>query len=124
MEALAEKVFFGQWRSYKIFKRLGNIHLNSETEFQEFHFSPDRNLTISMVEGAKTKKITQTDKWTVTFQKSKHFLNIAAPKMSFEVITVNHTVLVLLDIASGEKTFLAKDHHWQEYLKSNRSIVI
>jgi hypothetical protein len=125
METLAEKLFTGKWRSYKTFRQLGGIHLSTDSTFQEFEFSHDRNLTIKNYEGPRARTMVETDQWAITFQKRKHFLNISRmPKMIFEVITVNHTVLVLLDTLSGEKTFFAKNHHWTEYIKSNKSIVI
>ncbi|RYZ28531.1 MAG: hypothetical protein EOO10_09225, partial [Chitinophagaceae bacterium] len=123
METLAEQLFFGIWRSYKTFKRLGNICLDTETSFQEFTFSTDRMLTIKFYEKGSIRTIVATDQWVISLQKGRHFLAIVAPKMNFEVITVNHTVLVLVDTISSEKTFFARNHHWVEYIKSNKSIV-
>lgn len=124
MKTLAEQVFVGTWRSYKTFKRLGHIKLDTETNFQEFDFSADRTLTIKTYSGAGTSTTAQTNQWTISLLRGKHYLNILVPKMNFEVITVNHTVLVLLDVVSSEKTFFARNHHWAEYIKSNKTIVI
>jgi hypothetical protein len=124
MEMLAEKVLTGKWRSYKIFKRSGGIQLHTERQFQEFDFMCDRVLSIKRHEGNSMQTLAQTDQWCLSFEKKKHFLSIPAPKLLYEIITVNHTVLVLLEITSGEKIFFAKDHHWKEYLKTNRSIII
>jgi hypothetical protein len=44
--------------------------------------------------------------------------------MAFEIITVNHTVLVLSDLASAEKIFFAKEQQWPEYVKANHKIII
>ena len=124
MEVLAEQVFTGKWRSFKIFKRLGDILLHSEKRFREFNFMCDRGLIIKEFEGAREQMLVNTDKWSISFQKKKHFLNILIPKIVFEVITVNHTVLVLLDVEQGDKIFLAREQQWLHYLKLNHTVVI
>ena len=124
MKLLADKIFTGKWRSFKIFKRLGDIILHSEKRFQEFDFFFDRTLTIKSYEGGFTELLARTDQWNISFQKRKHFLNIMIPKMAFEIITVNHTVLVLSDLASAEKIFFAKEQQWPEYVKANHKIII
>ena len=124
MELLAEKILTGKWRSFKVFKRLGDIVLHSEKRFREFDFLSDRTLVIKSWEVNKTELLARTDSWNISFQKGKYFLNILIPKMVFEIITVNHTVLVLLDLASVEKTFFAREKHWPEYLNANQKIVI
>ena len=124
MEALVEKIITGKWKSFKIFKRLGHILLHSERQFQEFDFIHDRMLIIKLQERNRTEVLAKTDQWNISFQKQKHFLTVLVPKMIFEIITINHTVLVLLDMASGEKIFFAREQHWPEYLKANHSFVI
>ena len=57
-------------------------------------------------------------------QDKKHYLNIAVPKLNYEVVTVNHTVMVLADTVSEDKIFFAKEDYWLEHLKSNRMIII
>jgi hypothetical protein len=123
MTTLKEKVLTGKWKSFKVFKRLGQILLHNKSSFREFEFTYDRKLTITNHEANKIQKELQTDQWTVTFDKKKHFLSIPSYKVLYEIITVNHTVMVLLEIASGEKIFFAKDQHWEVYLKANQSIV-
>ena len=124
MNVLAEKVFIGKWRSFKIFKPLGDILLHSEKCFREFNFMCDRRLIVKALDGTGEEVLVNTDKWSISFQKKKHFLNILSPKMIFEVITVNHTVLVLLDIDQGDKIFFAREQQWPHYLKLNHTVVI
>jgi hypothetical protein len=124
MEALAEKVFTGKWKSFKVFKRLGDLLLHSERRFQEFEFVCDRTLIVRLHEGNRTELLAKTDQWNICFLKRKHFLTVLDPKMVFEVITVNHTVLVLFDLSSSEKIFFAKEQHWPEYIKANRSVIL
>jgi len=124
MDVLAEQAFTRKWRSFKIFKRLGDILLHSEKRFREFNFLCDRRLIIKAFEGAREEIFVNTDRWSISFQKKKHFLNILIPKMVFEVITVNHTVLVLLDIDQGDKIFFAREQQWPHYLKLNHTVVI
>lgn len=124
MQALVETVFTGKWRSFKSFRRSGEIRLNTAQKFKEFEFNPDRQLVIKSVNETNTQKLAQTDRWSVFFKNRKHYLNIDFPKLLYEVITVNHTVMVLADTASEEKIFFAKDNYWQEYLKNTHLITI
>ncbi len=119
MQALAEGVFTGNWRSFKIFKRTGAITLQTNTQFSEFDFECNRELIIKKHNGSKTEQVAQTDEWTVVFQNKKHYISITKPKILFEIITVNHTVMVLADNNTGEKTFFARIANWQDYLQSN-----
>ena len=124
MQTLVETVFTGKWRSFKSFKRSGEIRLNTEKKFKEFEFSPDRELVIKAVDETTTKKLAGTDQWSVLFKNKRHYLNVDFPKLLYEVITVNHTVMVLADTASEEKIFFARDIYWNEYLKNNHLIII
>src|SRR5687768_11855969 len=119
MQTLAEKPFIGKWRSYKLFKRTGDIRLDTEQRFKELEFSVDRLLTIRTYNKREVKTVVKTNEWALFFKDKKHYLAVACDQLLYEVITVNHTVLVLSDSASLDKAFFAKEAHWQEYLKSN-----
>ena len=124
MQALAETVFIGTWRSFKVFKRTGAITLYTDKCFKEFQFVPGRSLIIKSYEQGKVRKIADTDQWSFSLKDKKHYLNIVVPKLIYEVVTVNHTVMVLADTVSEDKIFFARENCWMEHLKSNRMIII
>ena len=124
MQALAETVFIGTWRSFKVFKRTGAIILNTDKCFKEFQFMPGRLLIIKSYDQSNIKKLADTDQWSFSLKDRKHYLNIVVPKLNYEIVTVNHTVMVLADTVSEDKIFFAKENYWQEHLKSNRMIII
>jgi hypothetical protein len=120
MDELAKTVFIGKWRSFKLFKHNGNIKFNSADDFKEFHFNSDDMLTIKEHKGGQSQQLAHTNQWTMEFKDRYYYLKLPLYKMIFEVITVNHTVLVLRDMADSEKIFLCKDLHWNTYLQSNK----
>ena len=123
MQALVETVFIGIWRSFKVFKRTGAITLYTDKCFKEFQFMVDRFVIINSYDQGNAKKIAGTDQWSFSLKDKKHYLNIFVPKLNYEVVTVNHTVMVLADTVSEDKIFFAKEKYWQEHLKSNRMII-
>jgi hypothetical protein len=124
MQALAEIPFIGVWRSFKVFKRTGAITLFTDKCFKEFKFMPGKLLIIKTYDQTNIKKIADTDQWSFSLKDKKHYLNIVVPKLNYEVVTVNHTVMVLVDTVSEDKIFFAKENYWLEHLKSNRMIII
>jgi hypothetical protein len=119
MEALVKAVFSGKWRSFKIFKHTGGIILNTEHHFKEFNFTEQGILTIKRYNGDLVEKIAQTDQWTVELKNKRHYLKILLYHLLYEVITINHTVLVLEDTISQDKVFLTKEAYWNTTLKTN-----
>jgi hypothetical protein len=124
MQTLARTVFTGKWRSFKIFKNSGGIRLNTEKQFKEFDFDADGTLTVTAHEGNHVDKVVQTNLWSISFKDKKHFLDISELKILYEVITINHTVMVLSDNIYNEKTFFAKENIWQEYLRTNHMVLM
>ena len=120
MQTLVEQPFVGCWKSYKTFKHSGAIQLYTEELFKEFTFGDDRQLSIQTCKGIRRNTEVLTDNWSIEFSNKRHYLSIRSLKKQYEVITVNHTVLVLLDTDSNDKTFYAKDCFWKSYLKSNK----
>ncbi|MDB5246472.1 MAG: hypothetical protein JWQ40_866 [Segetibacter sp.] len=120
MDQLVEKCFIGKWRSFKIFKNSGRVHFNNSHNFIQLVFNPDRVLTIKSYSEGLTKNIAETDRWTIVFDNKRHYIDSKTGKFRYEVITVNHTVMVLLDVASSDKIFFTKDEHWQNFLQSNK----
>jgi hypothetical protein len=124
MEALAKAVFTGKWKSFKIFKRTGAIILNTVNHYKEFHFTSEGLFTIRYYKGDTIEKIVQTDQWTVELKDKRHYLKVLLYKLVYEVVTINHTVLVLADASTDDKIFLTKEAHWDSALQSNTSLVL
>jgi hypothetical protein len=124
MQKLEEKVLMARWKSYKIFKHSGEIRLHNNSLFKEFYFSDDRTLVVKEYEKNKAETILQTNEWTLDFSNKKHYLFIPQKQLSFEIITVNHTVLVLLDTVSWDKIFLTREDCWTDFLQSNKEPVM
>jgi hypothetical protein len=122
MAELKEALFLGKWRSFKTFRNAGSVRLNTPKKFTEFEFDDSRRLRIKTYNDACVDELLNTNDWKVTLSNRKHFLH--AGKMSYEVITINHTVMVLSDPISSEKTFFARNSHWEEFLKSNELPVL
>ena len=124
MHTLIEGVLIGKWRSFKTFKPSGDIRLNTGQRFVEFNFTGNRQLTIKTYDVSMIEIITQTDQWAIEFKNKKHYLRINNPKLVYEVITVNHTVMVLGENISQEKSFFAKEAYWPEHLKTSRNMLM
>jgi hypothetical protein len=124
MKNLAEHLFTGTWKSFKTFRRQGEIRVQNEQQYTEFDFIWNKELTIRNYKGNDVNVLVETDQWMIDFKDKKHFLQINSPKLRYEVITINHTVMVLADISSDEKIFFARTDAWKDFLNSNRHIVL
>lgn len=124
MDVLAKHVFIGTWRSFKLFKRTGDILLDSPTRFREVEIDDAGSLTMRFHSGNHTGQMLHTTDWQVILRNKRHYLEIPAHKVHFEVITINHTVMVLGDMHGGEKTFYAKLQYWPGFVASNKEVII
>jgi len=124
MHELVKGIFTGKWKSFKVFRRTGDVSLSSRERFLQFEFDPDGGLALSTYENAEVTNTLTADQWSVDLKGKRHYLHIPRLKISYEVITVNHTVMVLADTVTSEKTFFARDHNWDAYLKTNEKIVL
>lgn len=124
MQKLEEQVLLARWKSYKTFKHSGEIRLHTSSFYREFCFTVDRMFTVKAYKGGKPETHLQTDQWMLEFNNSRHYLAVPREKLTFEIITVNHTVLVLLDMVSWDKTFFTKEALWPNYLQSNEMMVM
>jgi len=124
MEALTKAVFTGKWKSFKIFKRTGAIILNTANHYKEFYFTPEGLLTIKHYKGETIERIAQTDQWTIELKDKRHYLKVLLYKLLYEVVTINHTILVLSDTSTQDKVFLTKEASWNAALQSNTSFVL
>lgn len=118
MQQLIETHCKGAFRSYKTFHATGRVLLHTRQEFQEWEFKEDHILTIIHYRHPRKKLICETDQWTFGFENKQHFIKIAQPPAQYEIISVNHTGLVIADNDRGEKTFLARLPVWQNLIKS------
>jgi hypothetical protein len=124
MQELSKAVFTGKWRSFKLFKKSGDIKLFSTTNFKEFEFLREKEITIKHHYGNKEQQEVQTDQWNIVFKDKRHYLNISEPSLAYEVITVNHTVMILADTSTSDKIFFAKEEFWHSFLKSNQAMLM
>ena len=124
MKELTKSVFTGNWKSFKIFKGGGEIKLDNTNSFQEFDFTRENLLTISQYRKTGSERIARTQDWTVELKGSRHYLCIAQPKTTYEIVTINHTVMVLAEEGSSSKIFFAAAHLWQDRLQSNKMVII
>jgi hypothetical protein len=124
MQELAKTVFIAKWKSFKVFQKTGEIKLHSEQHYREFLFKDSGTLLIKSHKGGQVTELANTNGWMVELKEKRHYLKLPLYKIIYEVVTVNHTVLVLLDNSTSEKTFFAKEMHWHSYLNSNTHIVL
>jgi hypothetical protein len=120
MQKLEEKVLIARWKSYMTFKHSGDVRRYTPYYYKEIHVMDDRTLTVREYNNDRPKTVLSTNEWSLNFFNKKHYLDIAAYKLTFEIITVNHVVLVLLETVSGEKTFYAKENTWKKYIQFNK----
>ena len=123
MRTLTELVFTGKWRSFKIFQPSGGIDWCTMKKFQEFSFTPDHHLVIKKFTTGVVDKLADTIHWSIDLDEKKHILHVEKPKMDFEVVTVNHMVLVLQEPSTGEKIYFSKEATWPSYIKSNQQVI-
>jgi hypothetical protein len=62
--------------------------------------------------------ILKTNDWLLDFSNKRHYLKVPQVRLVFEIITVNHAVMVLMDNTSLDKIFFAKEECWGNYLQS------
>ena len=124
MDHLFDKLLAGIWRSFKTFHENGAVKLNSETKFEEFIFDDEGNCTIQVYEGGRFHRQAEAAAWEISLKNGRHYLHIPALRANFELITVNHTVLVLHELLTGEKKFFSRKELWHEYLTSNSTLLM
>jgi hypothetical protein len=77
--------------------------LHTVQKFQEWNFHENRVLTVSLHPEHRKKTICETDQRTFEFQNRRHHIQMNRLSLRYEVLSVNHTGLVLADGAPGEK---------------------
>lgn len=122
MKQMIEVHCKGAFRSYKIFRRSGEVVLHTVQKFQEWNFQEDRVLIVTLHQEQRKKTICETDQWTFEFQNRRHYIQINYPSLRYEILSVNHTGLVLADGDSGDKTFFARPAVWESLIKRGLSV--
>lgn len=124
MNELVRSAFTGNWKSYKHFKKGGTIKLDSTQEYNEFDFTKEHILTIKQHHKNGIERVVKTDDWSIELKGHKHFLVIQKPALSYEVVTLNHTDMVLLEEKTADKIFYAFAPFWEDRLKSNKKVTM
>jgi hypothetical protein len=124
MQKLVEQVLTATWKSYKTFKHSGQVRLHTPQNFKEIQFAHTGGFSLKDYRGGKAETLLQTEQWTLEFKKRSHYVVLPQQKLTYEIITVNHTVLVLLDNTWWEKIFFAKEDFWRDHLQSNETITM
>ncbi|MBD0288182.1 MAG: hypothetical protein ICV79_22565 [Flavisolibacter sp.] len=124
MKQLTEKLFQGIWRSYKVFQRTGDVKLHSKELYQEFNFNTERWLSITSYHNKNAESRAHTNDWNITFKDKRHYLNVEGKYLKYEVITINHIALVLMDTSTNEKFFFARPQTWENYIDTQKSLTL
>jgi hypothetical protein len=119
MKQLIEAHCKGIFRSYKTIRRSGTIVLHTVQNFQEWDFNDNRILSISVYQHHRRNIVCETDNWVIEFNNKSHFIHIDQPSIQYEIVSVNHTGLVLADSAQGEKIFFARFPVWENLIKKS-----
>jgi hypothetical protein len=117
MERMLERLYKGTFRSYKVFRRTGDVKLHSSKAFQEIDINDNKVLTINIYKDHTIKTLVQTNRWNIELKNKRHFLYIDKND-AYEVITINHTGMVLADRTTEEKTFYARLHYWENLINN------
>jgi hypothetical protein len=120
---LIASVLKATWRSFKVFSDNGSIRLSSAKRFKEITIDANGTLCCKSYGDHFVSDITKTDQWMVVLKNKKHFLEIHS-KPVYEIITVNHTVMVLYDLHCQEKIFFSRMEYWEQHLKTNRVFIL
>jgi hypothetical protein len=124
MKDLIENPFIARWRSYKEFISNGVVKLHSSDFFQEISIDTNRLLTLTLYKNNRAQQLIETDGWVIELLKNKHYLKCTDKFYHYEVISVNHFAMVLLDLSTQNKLFFAKDEAWQDRLNTNGKVVL
>jgi hypothetical protein len=118
MQQLTESLFRGTWRSYKAFLHTGEVKNHSKDKYLEFKFGEAKHLSITAYDNGKGKKPEETKDWNIILKDKRHYLTINDKGPVYEVITINHVALVLMDTNTNEKLFFAQPETWEHYVKT------
>ena len=118
MQVLAQGLFLGTWKSFKTFRKSGEVKQHSNDYHQVLDFEDCNLLTFVFKRDGTSRKIADSQNWTLTFKDKRHYLESEEIALKFEVITINHEALVLQDIASNDKLFFARPETWERFINT------
>jgi biotin-(acetyl-CoA carboxylase) ligase len=124
MQQIIENILEGRWRSYKTFHRNGDVNLHSKHTFYEYHFEDGKNLTITYNNNSISKRIAKSIDWKINLDNKRHYLTIKDNHLKYEIVTINHEVLVLIDPTSNEKIFYARSDSWEHYITGAKQAIL
>jgi hypothetical protein len=119
MKELIESLFLCNWKSYKTFESSGRVKLHSSTDYQEFDFSENKILTIIRHSKLHPSLVRKAKTWLIELEKNKQILKVQFLKdrCHFEVVSINHTNMVLKDMSNDDKIFFAKTNAWSKLIR-------
>ena len=120
---MLEKLYKGTFRSYKVFRRTGDVKLHSHEAFQEVDINEHKVLTINIYKNRSIKTLVKTSQWAIELKNRRHYLHINKDD-TYEVISINHTGMVLADLATEEKTFYARLPLWEDFINNGIATVL
>ena len=116
MKELTESLFQFNWKSYKIFESSGRVRSHTVNDYQEFDFDEKKILKITDYSKPHKGQVQKVLAWSVDVEQSKQLLNIQfrRSRIQYEVITINHTDMVLRNLDTQDKVFFAKTDAWKK----------
>lgn len=116
MKELIESLFQCNWKSYKTFEFSGRVRLHTLNDYQEFDFDEKKTLKITDHSKPHYGQVQKAQAWSVDLKQSKQLLNIRfrGSLTQYEVITINHTDMVLKNMDTLDKVFFAKTNAWKK----------
>lgn len=124
MKAVAEPLLLDEWKSFKTFYPMGRMKLHSKNEYAQFSFLPGGQLSIRLYKEGTAETLAKGESWTLTVRHNSHYLSVLGKRLTYEIITVNHSVLVLRDVATDEKTFFTRARFWEDFLTTSREAIL
>jgi hypothetical protein len=123
MNQLIEEQCKGALRSYKTFFASGHVRLHTVQDFVEWHFNDSRVLTISTYKHQQRNIEVETDQWTIEFRNRRHYIQIAQPALQYEILSLNHTGMVLEDSTRSQKQFFARLPAWESLVSNSLPVL-
>lgn len=123
MKQLIESRFKGIFRSYKIFRLNGDVIFHTVDDYQEWDLDENNILTISHYQKHRKTVLCHTDQWVITFENKRYYITIQQPPMRLEIISINHTGLVIENSTRSEKIFFAPVPAWENLVKNRLHIL-
>ena len=113
----------GIFRSYKTFRSSGEVVQHTLEDFQEWRFNDAHLLTISQYRKHRQQVVLETDQWSITFHNRRHYLDVPGYAIRYELITLNHTGLVIEEPTRGEKIFFARLPAWERLMRERLPVL-